>query len=169
MRFGNPAPIATEGARGDFAGSGRDHEPKALSTTRRGDHPRAVGRGGRRSRPCHRFARGWPRHRATTSGCADWLVPAACPCVEAGLRTADGFPALMSSISRGGADVTPLAAGWSGAHLPPGRCDGPVRIQVRWTIFLVSGRLSNKSCRRREVSPGLASWTCPLVRGSSGF
>src|SRR5262249_13308658 len=54
MRFGNPTPIATEVARGDFHGSGEDNEPKALSATRRGDHPRRLAGGP--ARRSHRFA-----------------------------------------------------------------------------------------------------------------
>src|SRR5262245_17510903 len=90
MRFGNATPIATEVARGDFHGSGEDNEPKALSATRRGDHPRRLAGGPLRGyfialrMPPHRRHYQWLRARVVLSPTR--------PCGVRGARTAPRFP-----------------------------------------------------------------------------
>ena len=124
---------------------------------------------------------GWGGMAAAGSGCPPWLVVSPYSPLR-GTRSAlrrKIFPAVMSALCRGVADVTPLAEGWSGAanflaSAVQWPSNGPV---VAESCDLCPGVMDNffgfrqivvTECRRREVSPGLASGTCLLAKGSSG-
>src|SRR5215475_319762 len=119
MRFGNPAPTATEVAAGDLAGSGEDNDPKAPSAKRkRRPTPWAAGVAAARGHDMavrmdslatgattSRCARGWSFHRPRQARLFAWpaIGAAQSECRTACLRHVETQ-----------ADVMPLA-GWSGA------------------------------------------------------
>ena len=175
MRFGNPAPTATEVAAGDLAGSGEENDPKATSSKRkRRPTPWAAGvaaaRGHDMALRMDSFATG-----ATTSRCAHrWSFHRRRQArLARGLRLAQRSQIAAPRSSRcrdaGRCYAARGLERYSQFPRPSGpmaQCGDP--LPRRWTIFLVSGTLSLLECRRREISPGLPRGLASTPRDRAG-